>query len=656
MALHHKPAATRTRSKLKKHDRLRLIEARLQEKSEVTLVIAASPGANKKVIDQITRVGGRIQYRDDDVSYLRVKVPVISVESIAQSPEIEALNIDGSFIYVSQAHVPANEGQSPQNRIPPPDAKTPAENPYLPSREIGAPQFISSNPTFDGRGAVVAIVDTNIDVLTPELQTAKTLDGKPTRKILDITNGAMYALDPSDDKGRLSSYIQVDMREEVNASNTMLVHRDIRYTAPADGQYRFGMLDERMNGNSKGDLNLDGNPAGSSGLFAVLWEQKTNTVWVDTNQNRNFADEKAMSDYPINGDIGLFGKENAREKFRRTIGFTVQTDATHQLVFITPGLSLHGTAVTGGAFGKNFFGGSVNGVAPEAQIVSVPFLGVTHSFIESVIVAVKHPQVDIVSVQVYFYTAMNDGDSTLSNVCNRLVERYKKPIFSAAGNSVDAVNVVHEGAAASRVIAVGSYINQDTSRVNYGVATKRRDNIDIASSRGPTEVGAFKPDILAPTMSLTTMPGHTPVETYNNTYELPPGYGVGSGTSTATPMAAAAAALLVSAAKQSGVPYDANRVRWAISTGARYLPDYGAYEQGTGLFQIGPAWEALKVAKIPVEIETRASVKTVLSQFLKEPNQGSGIYEREGWAIGQQGTRIITLTRTTGKTSPIIYN
>src|SRR5687768_6120603 len=80
--LNYKPAATQTRSKLKKHDRLRLIEARLQETPEVTLLIAASPGANKKVVEQITSVRGRIQYQDDDVSYLRAKVPLLSVEKI----------------------------------------------------------------------------------------------------------------------------------------------------------------------------------------------------------------------------------------------------------------------------------------------------------------------------------------------------------------------------------------------------------------------------------------------------------------------------------------------------------------------------------------------------------------------------------------------
>ena len=651
-----KATAVSRKLKLKKHDRLRLVEARAQNKQEITLLIASSPGANGKVVQVVKSAGGKVQYQDDDVSYLRVKVPTDSVEKIAQSPDVEALNIDGGVVYVSQDSVQPNKSQGGKNRVRPPDDNTPADNPYLPSRDMGVPQFISAHPTFDGRGVTVAIIDTNIDMLTPELQTAKTLDGSPTRKILDIRSAAASAVDPSDDRGRLSSYVKVDMAEEVQSGTTSMVHKDQRYVLPASGRYRVGILDERMNNNAKGDLNLDGNPPGSNGLFAVLWDEKTGTVWVDTNQDRSFVDEKALTDYHIKGDVGVFGKDNPAGPTRKTVGFAVQTDAAHRLVFITPGLALHGTAITGSAFGKGFFGGSLNGVAPEAQIVLVPFVGIAHSLIESLIVAVKHPQVDVVSIQAFYHMDLNDGDSTLSNVCDRLVERYKKPIFSAAGNGGDLINIVPEGAAARRVITVGSYISRETSAVNYGVATVRQDNIDIASSRGPTEVGVFKPDILAPTMALTTIPSFLPPQTYNNTYEPPPGYGVVGGTSTATPMAAAGAALLISAAKQTDVSYDAARLRWAITSSARYLPEYGAYEQGAGLFQVGRAWEALKNPNVPLEITSRAAIKTVLGRYLKEPNKGAGLYEREGWAAGQVGKRTITFTRNTGSKSPVTYS
>ena len=62
------------------------------------------------------------------------------------------------------------------------------------------------------------------------------------------------------------------------------------YTAPAAGTYRIGLFNERdprLGGEVGNDVNRDGNPAGSSGIFAVLWNTATNDVWVDTNQNQS---------------------------------------------------------------------------------------------------------------------------------------------------------------------------------------------------------------------------------------------------------------------------------------------------------------------------------------------------------------------------------
>ena len=62
----------------------------------------------------------------------------------------------------------------------------------------------------------------------------------------------------------------------------------------ADGRFRIEVLDEakfdslaRVGLNK--DLNRDGNPEGSSRLFAVLWDEGTGDVWVDTDQDGSFA-------------------------------------------------------------------------------------------------------------------------------------------------------------------------------------------------------------------------------------------------------------------------------------------------------------------------------------------------------------------------------
>ena len=120
-------------------------------------------------------------------------------------------------------------------------------------------------------------------------------------------------------------------------------------------------------------------------------------------------------------------------------------------------------------------------------------------------------------------------------------------------------------------------------------------------------------------------------------------------------MAAGAVALLISAAKQSGVPYDAERLAWALKTSARYLPDIGAHEQGNGLINVPAAWEALKRAPPPVAISSSAQINVAVGPYLKTPDHGPGIYEREGWRPGQSGQRTITFTRTSGRAEPVNY-
>lgn len=647
-----------SKSKLLKHDRLRLVEALAQKKNSVTLLLAARDGMNDSVVSEIRTLHGVVQYRDDDVGYLRVELPTRNVLKLSSSSAIESMNLTGKIDYLSHSDEGSeNPPITATTEIHPPDRYTPPINPYLPSSDIGAPQFIAAHPTFDGRGVVVAIVDSNIDLLLPELQTAKSLDGKTVPKFADVVAAARNAMVPVEDASQLSGYVQVAMAAEVTANVSRFSYQNRDYIAPHNGTFRIGTLNERLV-SSSGDLNRDGNSEGSSPFFDLLWHESTNTVWVDTNQNFNFTDEKSMTDYNVHYDIGVFGKDDPTTQVRESVGFTIQIDPDHQSIFVIAGYGSHGTGVTGSAFGAGFFGGKVDGVAPGAQIVSVPSGSgkrATATAIEGVITAMKDPRVDLVSIQFGNFLPQNDGGATFSIICNRLVKRYNKLIFAAAGNGTDALNGTISPADAREVIAVGSYVSKETSRVNYGVAFRDYDNLNGYTSRGPTEEGLLKPDLLAPTTSLSTRPGFLEGDNSFNSYPLPPGYQVHSGTSTSAPFAAAGAALLISAAKQSGVKYDARRLRWAIMTSAQFLPKYGPEIQGAGLFQVPAAWQALKNAPEPIEIMIEGPIKTVLSENLRVPNRGAGIFEREGWTAGQSGQRKITLTRVSGSPGPMTF-
>ena len=629
-------------AKLRKVDRERLITAKLQRKNEIMLVLAATTGTNASVVQEVTSLGAVIRFRDDTVDYLRVKVPVDRVDELAQLNNIEAIAVDGVQIYKTSQDIPVGQ----LKKTSPPDANTPPENPFLPTADIGAPQFIREHPTFDGRGVTIANVDGNSpDFLTPELQTALSIDGTPVPKFSDVIN----ALDPVDD----DSPTRVEMSNEVEARNGRFEWKQVSYQTPADGKYRLGFFDINAFGGGLLRTYLPQLPEGKH-LLPVLWQDQTNLVWVDTNFDQNFTNETALTDFNASYRAGVLGRDDPATPLRETVAFTILTNPQYKLIYLAPLANSHATATASISAGHNFFGGKMNGVAPGARIASVLRKSLTHSFIEAMILTMKNPKVDVISLQWVAVMPPHDGNSVVGVIFQRLIEKYKKPIFSGPNNTGPGLTTHGEQALPDKVISVGAYVNKLTWQANYGVSSAANDTVANLSARGPRVDGGFKPDLIAPGAMVTANFG-----AYESLapapFSLSPGYTAGAGTSFSAPMAAGAAALLISAAKQTGVPFDAERIAWALKTTARYLPGVGVHEQGNGLVNVGAAWEALKRAPAPVAISSSVQINTVAGRYLKTPNRGPGIFEREGWQPGQSGQRAITFTRTSGSREPVNY-
>jgi hypothetical protein len=642
--------------KLFKNHHLLLALAAARSEKDVLLILASRPGANAKTAEEVVKLGGAVHFREDSVDYLRARVPVDGVARLAQSSNVQSLDIDVDADKWDPGwdNLFPPEKEEPSNI--PPDPDTPLSHPYLPTHDMDIDRFIADGPTFDGRGVGMAILDATPDFLLPELQTATTLDGRPQRKIAV----AMSASDPLDDDDPM----WVKMDTVVQAQGGQFRYHDETYTTPGDGEYRLGFFNERAlhaPGYLYQDVNFDGNPAGSSGLFAVLWDDKKNVVWVDTNQDKSFADEKAMMDYARRMDIGIFGSNVPAGKRRKSVAFVVQTDPEKKYVRITLGVWQHVTEVAGASLGKGFYGGSYGGVAPEAQFISIFSSSSIYRIVESAIIAAKSEKVDVICVEPSILEAtinpLHDGHLVAGVVFDRIIDKYRKPIFSPANNE-PGVNTVVDEVSANKLVAVGAYQSGEAYRINNGAVVTNHDNLHLVGSFGPAGDGGLKPEIISASELISTDAGYKPPEKRKGVYELPSGYSVAGGTSTAGPTATAAAALLVSAAKQTGIAYDAERIRTALLSSARFIPHIPAYKQGNGLVQVEAAWLLLKEMDkkfAPVEITSRAPVRTAVSQWLDPPNQGRGIYEREGWSPGQSGSRTITFTRRSGGPQPMTF-
>jgi subtilisin family serine protease len=670
-------------STFNKSDRSVLAEVLADGKPRVVLNVASRPGQNAAVAEDLSRLGATIRFQDDTVDYLSAVVPIERADEASRLSGIDVVSVDMGSLRPLDTTEPEPNGQEDGHihrpRFPAPGPTTPRENPFLPTRDIGAPQFVAAHPTFDGRGVTIGIVDTGVELMVPELQTATTLDGRPTHKLVDwmnVTEPGDRFLPLTYPGNALASmgypYIDsswVDMRHEVAATDGEIVHDGVTYRVPHPGRYRIGLFDERQPGTFvaanfpgdyylHGDVNRDGNPPGSSALFAVLWSETTNEVWVDVNQNRSFADDRAMKDYAVRFDVGTFGEDDPTTPVRESVPFVIQTDRRTKFVALGLTNGPHGTMVAGTAAGRGFFGGAFDGVAPGSQIASMMLDGnvYEHSIIEALIKTCRHPAVDVASMDVGS-EAWLDGERVVWDVIvNRLVDQYRKPIVVAAMNSGPGMGTIGHPSVATKAISVGAYTGKDTWLANLGVHVAGRDFVTTFSGRGPRGDGQLKPDVVAPTHSLSLMSATFDGANRWNTYSLPPGYQIGGGTSQAAPFVAGAIALLLSAARQEHLPADPERLKLALTNGARFLADYGAHEQGSGLVQVGAAWEVLlKLRELPPHISVVAPVKTTESSRLDTPDRGPGLYEREGWSAGQRGTRSVTATRTSGSATALEY-
>jgi subtilisin family serine protease len=645
------PLAAAPPARLSKHDRELLAEARVHGDTTVIMLIAAQPGANRTVATGLNGLGASVLYRDDDVSYIRARVPINKAEAASALNGVQAANLDE----IIPLDDPRPEADPNTPAVDPPGPGTPPQNAYMPTQDIGAPQFVAANPSFDGRGVKIGIVDTGVDLVTPELQSAKLIDGTSVRKIIDWKT---YT-DPLTD----NDPTWINMQDQVSGST--FTYHGVTYTAPAAGSYRIGLFNEASLGAGSeygigcgADLNRDG---ACNQIFAVLWNTTSNNVYVDANLNHSFADEPAMTDYKVRYDTGTFGVDNPATAVRESVPFVVQTDGQNKFVNIGIVSGAHGTHVAGIAAGKGFFGGAFNGAAPEAQIVAVRAClfvsGCTaHALIEGMIYLEKQANVDVINMSIGGLPALNDGNTTRDLLYNRLINQYKAQMFLSAGNDGPGVNTIGDPSVASDAMSVGAYVTKDTWLKNYGADAAKLEGLFVFSSRGPREDGGFKPDIVAPGSAISSVPGWQPGQPVAGTYNLPPGYGMFNGTSMAAPEATGGAALLISAARQRNVQWKPDQLRQAIKSSAHYLPAYGAHEQGNGLFQVGAAWDLLRTNIKTVAISSQAPVNTIISQFLAVPNKGPGIYEREGWAAGQSADRTITFTRTSGNGPAVTYN
>ncbi|MFI5853614.1 S8 family serine peptidase [Streptomyces parvulus] len=653
------PADTAVKSapdKLGSDDADRLAEAKADGEKNVTMMVATAPGGTERVAKDLDAVpGGSVGRTYDELGYVRATVPTAKADAaIAAAAKLSSVHgIDlREEIPLDDPTPSADRAKGAEHHqgraYPAPDRRTPAENPYNPSFETGAVDFVEKYPKADGRGVTIGILDSGVDLGHPALRTTTTGE----RKIVDWVT----ATDPVVDGDRTWRPMTTSV------SGPTFTYGGRTWTAPA-GSYRVSTFLESYTagGDAAGDANRDGDTTDSWG---VLYDAQAGTVRVDLNGNHDFADDTPMKPYKDGFQVGYFGTDDPKTDVAERQPFVVEIrkdvvvdGAGTKADFVNIGVieSEHGTHVAGLTAANGLFGGRMDGAAPGAKIVSSRACtwsgGCTNvALTEGMIDLVANRGVDIVNMSIGGLPALNDGNNARAAIYTRLIDEYGVQLVISAGNSGPGANTIGDPGLADKVISVGASISRETWAANYGSQVRTKYAMMPFSSRGPREDGGFTPTLTAPGAAVNTiqtwMPG-APVPEAG--YGLPAGYGMLQGTSMASPQAAGASALLLSAAKQARLDLTPAKLRTALTSTAHHISGVQAYEEGAGLINVPDAWRALRKGATAHEYTVQAPVDTAIDQFLKTPGKGTGLYDREGGLkAGERRTYEITLTRTSG--------
>ncbi|MGW3143888.1 S8 family serine peptidase [Streptomyces sp. NPDC001177] len=656
------PGVKSAHDKLGSDDADLLAEAKAAGDKNVTMMIATAPGRTEQVAQELDAVkGGSVGRTYDKLGYVRATVPTgradAAIAAAAKLSSVHAIDLRQEI----QLDDPAPSADTAKGAgstgtaatYPAPGKNTPAENPYNPSFETGAVDFVKEHPKADGRGITIGILDSGVDLGHPALQ--KTTTGE--RKIVDWVT----ATDPIVDSD------QTWRPMVTSVSGPSFSYGGRTWTAPA-GSYQISTFKESYTtgGDAAGDANRDGDTTDSWG---VLYDAAAGTVTVDLNNNYDFSDDTPMKPYKDGYQIGYFGTDNPatdvveRQPFVVQIRKDVPMDpyggswVGKKADFVNIGVieSEHGTHVAGITSANGLFGGRMNGAAPGAKIVSSRACtwtgGCTNvALTEGMIDLVANRGVDIVNMSIGGLPALNDGNNARAELYTRLIDTYGVQLVISAGNSGPGANTIGDPGLADKVISVGAGISRETWAANYGSAVEKKYALLPFSSRGPREDGGFTPTLVAPGAAINTtqtwLPGSPVAEAG---YSLPAGYSMLQGTSMASPQAAGASALLLSAAKQKDITLTPADLRTALTSTAHHIKGVQAYEEGSGRIDIVDAWDAIRDEATAHEYTVKAPVDTAIDFALKTPGFGTGLYDREGGLkAGQKKTYDVTITRTSG--------
>ena len=468
-------------------------------------------------------------------------------------------------------------------------AQSPPSWTQLPVSTCRVDEFLAASPEHDGRGVVIAVMDTGVDPSIPGL--THTPDGEV--KVIDVQDCTgqgdleLHRVRLEPEKGTLVDY------DEDGAP--------IHYTLPAlpaDGgeerRYWFGVFDEKRFVNSEvPDLNDNGATEDEFPVCvtALAGDGDDQAVcFVDTNMDRSFADEKPLRNYKLNYDtFNLFRTKPEKQIIPVTFAVNIFLRQSKVVVHYDDGA--HGTHVAGIAAGYRINNQEgFNGVAPGAKLMSLKIgknsvggISSTEAMKRALEYADRYARehdVPVVCNLSYGVESVLEGRSDIDEFIDETLRKNPYLVFcTSAGNEGPGLSSVGTPSAATEAISVAALLAPDSARDVMGIDIECPLLTAFSARGGELD----KPDLAAPGWCTSTVPRWV---TQGDFW---------AGTSMASPYAAGLCAVLISdaRARHPGAKVRAWEVRRALCLTANPVVDATELDMGYGMPDLPAAAELL---------------------------------------------------------------
>lgn len=479
---------------------------------------------------------------------------------------------------------------------------------WMPLRPTGIPAFLGAHPSYDGRGVLIAILDSGIDPGIPGLGLTTTGE----RKILDLRDFsgegavALSAVTPDGDR------VQVGNRWLAGVAR-------LRSFMVGERLWVGGIAEIPLGELPASDLNGDHDDADTLAVVVA----RASDGWVlfaDTDGDGSLANEKPVHDYLVAKES--FGWRAPGRAPTINLAANFSEDRGAPILNLYFDTSAHGSHVAGIAAGHRLYGvQGFDGVAPGAYLLGVKIannanggISTSGSMLAGIAYAIgfaAERRLPLVLNMSFGVGNEAEGAARIDRMIDSVLALHPEVVFAiSAGNDGPGLSTMGFPGSASRALTVGATLPS----VFLGGSGQGSDPLAYFSSRGGP---LAKPDIVTPGMAYSTVPRWSTG-----------GERMG-GTSMASPHAAGLVALLVSGLVQESRPVVAGAIRQALMVTAQPLGGQTYLDLGTGQPDVGAAWRWLEGNRRLPDIQVDAGVAGHTAGWIeRRPGAGADTHQR----------------------------